>query len=126
MESLPDSLENAGDKVRGAAESYYESEMERWEETKELGPAGTFARGFQFGLTGPAPSIKEGGEVDYGPEPYESFNKSAFTGSDGQSPPENIAGNKTRFQLIVGLIVVVLLVQALAPALQAGATLAAD
>jgi hypothetical protein len=48
--------------VEAAGQSYLESEKERWEETKELGPTGTLARGFQAGLTGPAPTVESAGQ----------------------------------------------------------------
>lgn len=68
------------DTLTDAAGSYYESEMERWEETKELGPSGTFARDFRYGLTGPATSLDSDGDLYHGPEPYSTVNTEAFEG----------------------------------------------
>lgn len=65
------------DTVSGAARSYYTSEMERWEETKELGAVGTFKRDIQFGATGPAPSFDSDLDLDHGPEPFGTINSAA-------------------------------------------------
>lgn len=66
----------------GYLSDYYESEMERWEQTKELGPWGTFKRDFAFGVTGPAPTIRHDESrdfyVDHGPEPFRSVNRASF------------------------------------------------
>jgi len=88
-----------------AVKSYVKSERERWEETKRLGPVGTFKRGLQFGATGPAPSIDEGGGVDFGPEPFGSINKSAFKAT-GQDPD---AAEKDNPLLMVVFVIAVLL-----------------
>jgi hypothetical protein len=65
------------DKLKEAAESYVESERERWEETKELGPIGTFKRGLRQGVTGPAPTLDPDGSVNYGPGPIGNVNELA-------------------------------------------------
>jgi len=78
---------NVVDTVSGATQDYVESERKRWEETKELGPVGTFTRGLQFGATGPALSINPDGSLDFGPEPFGFINRSASEAA-GVDPDE--------------------------------------
>lgn len=55
---------------------YYDSEMDRWEETKS-DPFGTFVDGLYFGATGPAPSIGPDWSIDYGPGFIGTINEGA-------------------------------------------------
>lgn len=71
------------DSLTGAVDSYVESERDRWEETKRLGPIGTFKRDFQFGLTGPAPSLNPDFSTDFGSGPIEAINRTTYRAAGG-------------------------------------------
>jgi len=92
--------------VREAAESYVESERERWQETKELGPVGTLKRGFRQGLTGPAPTLDTDGSVDFGADPFRSINRLGFSAA-GTDPDD--AANDDRSAALAGIGGVILL-----------------
>jgi len=113
--------------VEAAGQSYLESEQARWEETKELGPSGTFARDFQFGLTGPAPTVRANPDapltprIDRGSEPLNTGNSAAEEviqeSTGGPAIGSNLGlddgGLGSGFKLLVGVVVVLLSVIAL-------------
>jgi hypothetical protein len=119
FDTISETGSKAAEAVKGAGESYWNSEMERWEETKELGPIGTFKRGLTFGATGPAPSIKPDGGIDFGPPAFDPLNRAGWRAAGG-NPDQDEEGNPMLL-LVAGLILLALLGQAFGPAIEAGA-----
>lgn len=112
------------DKLKDAAESYVESERERWQETKELGPVGTFTRGLRYGVTGPAPSLDPDGSVNFGPGPVGNINELAAEafGVD----PDEASERDLPLTAIAGVAILLALLYLLRPLLTVAASAAVE